>query len=278
MKKTSFTFFFIFFLTKSIIFSQNLTSESISPNLKLQGEMGYITKEMGFPFLFLNELIDTTEQSNEWNKIIPKDTIGKFFRMDSSDHYLVCLPKSLDFFRPLYLFFEIDSTGKIIKKVTFNLGKSKWKNYYKNFEKFQDIFVCSIHHAFFDYYSIDDVYFKQLAPLDSLAKIRVCEWKTYQTLFRNPNKDNTKEYLVYKSILDKKNGLPYISLTCYYYLQRGYYIGKTKNREPEFKLYPFKRKIKVRYILQDNKVETIDQKKLKKVKRFMKVSPKRVRL
>ena len=122
MKKTSVSFFLLFFLTWSIIFAQNLNSDSISHNLKLDGEMGYITKEMGFPFLFLNGLIDTTKQSNEWNKIIPKDTIGKFFRMDSSDHYLVCLPKSLDFFRPLYLFFEIDSTGKIIKKVTFNLG------------------------------------------------------------------------------------------------------------------------------------------------------------
>ena len=277
MKNTHFSILLILFLTQSTVFAQNFDYDSISKNLKLHGEMGYITKEMGFPFLFLNGLIDTTKQSKAWNKITPKDTIGKYFRMDSSDHYLVCMPKTLNSFNPLYSFFEIDSTGKIIKKEIFNLGSYRRGNdYFKNFSKFVDLFSCSINYASFEFQAIDNVYFNQLRPLDSLDKIRVYEWIIYRRLFRNSNKQNTKSYYVYRSKLEKKNDSNYYTLTCYYKLQRGFYVPATKNRESVFKLYPYKRIIKVKYIIQDNKIETKDQFKLKKIKRFIKISSKRV--
>jgi hypothetical protein len=253
------------------IFAQEIYLDTINNKLILNGEMGYITKEVALPFLLNTKLIRKTSGYGEWKKLNSEDTVGKFYKMDSCNHYLVCLPKLLDQFKSLYWFVELDSTGQILKKEIFDLGTLKWDHYYKEFTKFGELFSCTIHHGSFTYYSIDNVYFTHLAPLDSLDKIRVLEWINYRKLIRSSKNSNTIEYYVYEWELEKMSDSTSHILTCYYYLQRGYYVSKTKFRKGGFKLYPFKRKIKVRYTIKDNHIETEDQDKLKKIKRFVKI-------
>ncbi len=269
------TIFFLFTLNRPII-AQEVQFDTINNKLILNGEMGYITKEVGFPFLLRNKLITKSTGYGEWKEINPQDTIGKYFKIDSCNHYLVCLPKYLDRFSPKYWFFELDSTSQIIKKEIFNLGNMEWDYYYKEFRKYREFFYFSIHHGDYDHYSIDVVYFNQLTPLDSLDKIRVFEYFNYHKLIRTSKNSNIISYNVYSWSLEKMSDSNSYIMTCYYYIERGCYVSETKFRKGGFIWYPFKRKIKVRYIIKNNKIETLDQKKLKRIEKIVDKPSKKV--
>lgn len=56
--------------------------------LNLPNDSGYINLEKGLPFLLANSL---TSDTSRWFSMSKSDTIGKYFRKQSSNHFLLCL-------------------------------------------------------------------------------------------------------------------------------------------------------------------------------------------
>lgn len=119
-----------FFISSDLKIFAQINKDTLKNQLNFSGEYGFITKEEGLSFLIANSLIDTTN-IKEWRPIKDNDTIGKYYRIENSDNYLMCLPYSVDFFKPKYLIIKISSDGQLQKSEKYDFGNiPDWNNYY----------------------------------------------------------------------------------------------------------------------------------------------------
>ena len=135
--------FLLFVCTNKDTFAQNIDTDTLKTRLIFAKEYGFVTMEEGMPFLLANSLIDTTSKSSkqEWGKINPADTIGKYYRIAENDNCIMLIPYSLDFFNPVSLIIEITSNGEIIKNEKFDLGGAQpYIKCYEDFEKYDTFF------------------------------------------------------------------------------------------------------------------------------------------
>src|ERR671913_255694 len=76
-------------------------------------DSGFITKEDGLPYLLKEKLTDTI--NSFWIHAAINDTIGKFYRVETTGNYLVStinLSSKLTF--ETHLLFEISKNGKLL--------------------------------------------------------------------------------------------------------------------------------------------------------------------
>lgn len=265
--------FILFFATTSV-FAQNSDFDTNRVHLKLSEQSGFILKDDGLTFLIGNSLIDTTKGSTRWNKIKQTDTIGKFFKLEINDNYLICLPYSLDHFSPLFIFVEITSQGEIVKYEIFNLGNySKWNYYYKSFSKYKGLFSIEAAGGYnVGGYEYTDLYmFKELVPQDSINKIRIFEWEiSYRYNFKYKI-ENIKYYQIYQYILALDSVTQKYTITFFYHLRRGHYHSVNGKKKSHFTISPFKKRVLIKYFYTNGNLFTKDNYKIKKLKKHMKV-------
>lgn len=268
-----FLLIFILFFATTSVFAQNSDFDTNRVHLKLSEQSGFILKDDGLTFLIGNSLIDTTNKSKEWDEIKLSDTIGKYIKMGNSDNFLICLPFSLDFFNPLFIFVEITSQGEIVKSEIFNLGNySKWDTYYRSFIQVKDLFQIYAQGGYngggFIY---SDLYmFQELVPQDSINKIRTYEWEiSYKYNYKYKNR-NFKFYGANSSIGYDYGSNTY-TITFLYDLHKGLYHYKKGTKKSHLTFSPFKKRVDIKYFYTNGNLFTKDNYKIKKLKKHMKV-------
>ena len=269
-----FSILILFFIcTNKDTFAQNMNAETVETQLFFDKESGFLTKEEGMAFLLFNSLIDTFSSFSKlkyWDKINSTDTIGRYYRIENSDNYMMCLPHSLDFFGPMYLIIEVTSHGKLVKSEKFDFGNAhKWNTYYKDFfqkEKFWGIVAQGGYNC--GGYLYGNLYlFKELLPQDSITYIRFFEREiSHKNIFRK--KKIIKRY--YPAMKIEGN-----ELIINYKLNR----GKVKTDKAGHIIFEYSRtnkKISIKYFYEDERWNTNNTAQLDKIKQFMKVKPYQV--
>lgn len=247
-------------------YSQNFNFNKDTVSLKLDSVEGYILKKDGFPFLIVNSLIDIENEKTikEWNKINNNDKIGKYYKIDDSENYLICLPYSLDFFKPLFLIMEINPKGDLIKVEKYNFGNAhKWNTYYKDFWKLGDRFLILSQggHGCGLYYYCKLSVFKDLLPQDSLKYFFIEESKIFH---RNKKNEGIKRYSA--SWFIQKDEITFKYKT---------FKGKVKHKKDFAKFYYRKfghKRLTVKYVFKNNEWKTNDTLQLKILDKFIKLN------
>ena len=251
--------------TSKITFAQ---TDTIKKQLTFIDDEGFITKEEGLAFLLVNSLIDTTEKSQKgWNKINPTDTIGRYYRIENSGNYLICLPYSLNYFQSKHYVIEVTPFGELQKSELYDFGGSyQWNNYYKFFFLQNGCFlICAQGGYGAGMYYFRKLYlFKELVPQDSLTYIREGESKIFKK-----NKFSKKA-----TIIHGYSGWTHVEknkLGILYELYRGKVVKDKKDDKSTFQYNHKVKRLFVEYFYEDGKWSTKDTNKLKKIDRFMKV-------
>lgn len=263
----TFLLFVLFFISSDLkIFAQNINKDASKNQLNFSSEYGFITKEEGLTFLIANSLIDTANLK-EWNKIRITDTIGKYYRIENSDNYLICLPYSLDFFKPKYLIIKISSDGQLLKNEKYDFGNiHHWDSYYKDFFK-EGVFWGIIAQGGYINHTYGNLYlFEELLSQDSLSSIPLFEDMIFYKNIKFSHKKRIK------------------NCTCNFYISNGelivtykFFIGKVKETKDKniifsFRCFP-KNKFTIKYVYKNKKWITKDTKHLDKIEKFMKIKP-----
>ena len=254
-------------------FAQNRNNDTVSTRLIFTNENGFITKDIGVTFLIANSLIDTTKNKKEWKEINQNDTIGRYYRIDSSNNYLMCLPYSLNSFNLKILLIKINSNGKLVKSEKYDFGSAHvWNSYYKDFDKFGGFFSIIAQGGFGcgQYYCMKLYLFKELFPQDSINYIRLQEQKI---MYKNnsSNKEIIKSY--WSSIEIHEN-----TLIIHYKLHKGK-VKIKKNKSTVFKFCIFgKKSFTVKYLYENGKWSTNDEYHLKEIEQYMEVKPYQIKI
>lgn len=257
---------FVYICLNKGIFAQN--SNTLSTQLIFTNDNGFITKNLGMNFLLANSLIDTTKNKDEWNQINQNDTIGRYYRINNSDNYMLCLPHSLHYSKQKFLIIKINAHGELIKKEKYDFGNaSKWNNYYKDFSKYGDFFWFTAQGGYgAGQYHYTNLYlFKELVQQDSINFIRLEEQKI---MYKN-NYSSKKIIKVYWGTFEIKQE----KLIIHY----GLYRGKIKFINDESVIFKFRRfakkKFTIKYMYENKKWITDDTIHLKIINQFMEVKP-----
>lgn len=254
------------------IFAQNNT-DSKNAKFICTNDYGFISKEKGFAFLLANSLIDTTKKMKKWNQINQNDTIGRYYRINNSENYLMCLPRSLDSFKQTFLIIMINAQGKMVKNEKYDFGNAhEWNTYYKDFSKHGNFFeiIAQGGYGCGQYHYMNLYLFKELVPQDSIKYSRIEEQKIMYK-----NKNSSKEIIkVYWASFEIKQN----KLNLHYSLYR----GRLKFNNDESVIFKFRRfaknKFTIKYIYENEKWITDDTIHLKKLDQFMEVKPYQFKL
>jgi len=251
-----------FFISSDLKIFAQINKDTLKNQLNFSGEYGFITKEEGLSFLIANSLIDTTN-IKEWRPIKDNDTIGKYYRIENSDNYLMCLPYSVDFFKPKYLIIKISSDGQLQKSEKYDFGNiPDWNNYYKGFFK-KDIFFVIVAQRGGIVHSYGNLYlFEEFTSQDSVLCIPVFEDIIFHKNIKYSHKEVIKSYRAEFYISNKE-------LIFTYKFFKGK-VKKGKDKETIFSFPRFSRKkFTVKYIYKNKKWISDDPKHLDKIEKFM---------
>lgn len=106
-------------------------------------DSGYITKQLGLPYLILNNLTDRID----WDYVSDNDTIAKYYRKPKTDNFFICfIDLSLEYDFETHLICEITSYGELLnyKRLFHGNYSCCWNNYYDGFQKYGDFFGVDI--------------------------------------------------------------------------------------------------------------------------------------
>lgn len=213
-------------------------------------------------FLLANSLIDEINKSKNWEKINQTDTIGRYYRIENSDNYLLCLPYSIESFNSVYLIMQITSQGDLVKSEKFNFGTyNKWNHYYKNFRKDDVFFEIITEGGSFLCGRVGMYLFKELIPQDSMRYIPLSEFSIRHRKSRFAKEKIIKRFYSTRT-LDKNK------LIIKYELNRGK-IKIDKKGDHIFHYRRAKRNINVEYFYEKGKWHTSDTSKLKKIEQCL---------
>ena len=121
-------FFTIFFTVGAVVMLQGCLGLLMKPKenaktpvvvLKLSADSGFVSKSQVLPFLIANGLTDTL--NDWWKKWAPADTMGKYYKMEGGDKYLLCvLSADNDQTVATNKLLEIDKDGKMTASQDFS--------------------------------------------------------------------------------------------------------------------------------------------------------------
>jgi hypothetical protein len=201
-----------------------------------------------------NSLTDTSKYKTSWDLCNQTDTIGKYYRMENSDNYMMCLldiGRNYDF--ETHLIIEVTSNGKLVKSERFFHGNYAccWNNdYKKGFSKYGDFFGIEICGTGSGHCSSWLHLFKEITPQDSIFPIPFECWSSYEELFGRFSSLN---------IEIKKD-----ELEIYYVSESGTYEYNEKNKDFDFKIDSTE-KFSIKYFYENGKWDTKDKENLEKL-------------
>ena len=150
------------------------TNKTVSEYSIFRNDSGYINKEIGLYYLQKKSLTDTL---GSWDYIKENDTIGKYYRIQETRNYYVCLMDVGGRFTT-HLILLTDSCGNILQKERFFHSHYPycWDNYYDGFRKHENFFeirTCATGCCF----SCSELYlFKELLPQEKQTPIVLGYW------------------------------------------------------------------------------------------------------
>ena len=152
------------------------TDTTTQSKLILTGDSGFVTMKEGMAFLVTNSLTDTTPNANAWHLFNQTDTIGKYYKIENSDHYIMCLIDYGLYGIETHIVTEIDAKGKLLKSERFFHGNYPcyWYNTYDCFSKYGDFFCIKAYGSWFSSCAL--YLFKEVTPQDSITPIPFDYW------------------------------------------------------------------------------------------------------
>jgi len=271
-----------FYIPLSILFLIAINNETFAQNINADTKLiftrdsGFVTMKEGMAFLLANSLIDTAEKviinltdtigyykrvNSSISVKIPanNDTIGKYYRMENGEYYIVCLVYySSSYDKHIHSIIEVSAQGELIKSEKFYLGKFPNEiKPYDNFYRYGYFFaLTNVNRHFYSQHSYGNdagIYlFKEVLPRDSI---------TYIPLFNSY--DGTGKSRVYSASMKIQEN----KLTLHYRLNKGEWMWiETKGR------YSFtisqRKKLTIKYHYQNGKW-TANKCKIKRLDNFI---------
>lgn len=166
-------------------------------------DSGFINKKSGYYFLLSNTIADSSET---WKSINDSDTIGKYYKINDTENYLMCLT---DFSEKhpftTHLLIESDKNGNMIHSERYFHSQYPccWKNNYDGFNQYEEYFgikTCGTGSGYcFEYIYL----FKKLLPQEIIKPIPKSYWSANpeysQHLTSSMKIDGNKIIMSYKS-------------------------------------------------------------------------------
>jgi len=252
------------------------SADTLQNKLILTNDSGFVTKKEGLAFLLANSLTDTLPWSDTiyydspitlfdgtthtywidngddgWYLFKQTDTIGKYYRIENSNNYMMCLidyGSKYDF--ETHLVIEITSDGKLVKSERFFHGNYPccWGNNYDGFSKYGDFFGIEICGTGSGYCASYLHLFKEVTPQDSINSIRLNCWA-----YIDSDDDEASYASITSNMEIKKDELLLHYVLIYGTLDENYGWGKIHSSE----------KFAIRYFYKNGKWDTEDKDKLK---------------
>jgi len=203
MIRTLCRYLFLLFLLSINNKTFALNDTTTQTKLTLTQDSGFITFKEGLDFLLSNSLTDTTYGSSWWGVCKKQtDTIGKYYKIENSDNYIMCLIdlgsiEKYDF--ETHIIIEIDAKGELLKSERFLHWHSSccWDNHYDGFSKYGDFFGIEICGTGSGFCSSRLCLFKEVMPQNSVFYIPLRIWFSSEYSFLH----------LYSSIEIKENEL-----------------------------------------------------------------------
>ena len=189
--------------------NKNIETTIPQNRLILANDSGIVTKKEGLPFLLSNSLTDTIPNSSSWHLFKETDTIGKYYRIESSNNYMVCLidfGSEYDF--ATHLIIEINGKGELVKSARFRHWNYPccWNDFTSGFHKYGDFFGIEICGTGSGFCSSNLHLFKEVTPQDSIFRIRLGLWFNYDennaTRLSVSNMEINKDEFILHYVLD----------------------------------------------------------------------------
>jgi len=155
------------------------SADTLQNKLILTNDSGFVTKKEGVAFLLANSIIDT----NNFLYVTDNDTIGKYYRIDSSNRYIMCLLGCPEHFYPFAnRIIEITSNGELVKNEIFAFPCSNIP-YNKIFSRYGDFFGIRTCYIYVGAFRSDLFLFKEITPQDSITPILFSYWHHQGRIF-----------------------------------------------------------------------------------------------
>jgi hypothetical protein len=284
MKHLLYTFFFFFLIINKEVLAFADTTQN---KLFLTNDSGFVTKKEGLEFLLANSLTDTMpwsdtiyhnspitlfdgtistywidSGSDSWYLIKQNDTIGKYYRIENSNNFMMCLidhGSKYDF--ETHLVIEVTSNGELIKSERFFHGNHPccWNNYYDGFSKYGDFFGIKICGTGSGHCSSRLYLFKKVTPQDSINFILLNCWSVGDFV----DSGESSLYDSYTSSIDIKKD----KLVIHYVSESGTHKYNEKTKDLDFKVNRTE-KISIEYFYENEKWETKDRENLEKLEEW----------
>ena len=240
-------------------FKMNKNIETTIPQnrLILVNDSGIVTKKEGLPFLLSNSLTDTIPHSNSWHLFNENDTIGKYYRIENSNNYMVCL---IDYgcaeesLFETHLIIEINGKGELVKSARFRHWNYSycWNDFTSGFHKYGDFFGIEICGTGLGFCSSNLHLFKEVTPQDSIFGIPLGLWFNY-------DKNNTTRLSVSNMEINKDEFILHYVLV----------YGKLKYNKKSDSYYTKMKKreiFQIRYFYENGKWNTKDTANYERIK------------
>ena len=187
---------------------------------------------------------------------IQTDTIGKYYKINNSDNYIMCLSDyGYEFGDKIII--EITSNGDLVKSERFSVGVNTccWYNEYEGFSKYGDFFGIKVCGTGSGHCSSRLYLFKEVTPQDSINDdIPLNCWSN------SDSGDDSTPYDSYTSSMEIKKD----ELVILYVLESGTYTRNEKTKKLDFKI-DSSEKFAIRYFYKNGKWDTEDKDKLEKL-------------
>jgi len=240
----------LFFVGISNVFA---FADTLQNKLLPTNDSGFVTKKEGVAFLVANFPTDTTQT---WTIYKQTDTIGKYYRLENSDNYIMCLiyfnPK--DYFET-HLVIEITPNGELVKSEEFIHGHYSccWNNAYNGFSKYGDFFGIKTCGTGSGYCSGQLYLFKNVISQNSADWIPF-ECESYGVY------DDDFAIIYYTSNIEIKKD----EFIFHYVLKYGDVEYNEKNKTYDFKS-PHIKEFSIKYFYENGKWNTNDKDNLEKL-------------
>ena len=254
----------ILYLPLSLLFLLSINNKTLAQNIHsdtathtkliLTQDSGYVTKEVGLAFLLANSLTDTTPNANAWHLFNQTDTIGKYYKIENSDHYIMCFidyGSQKEYLFETHIIIEIDANGNLLKNERFFHGNYPccWNNLYDGFSKYDNFFGIQICGTGSGFCSSCLCLFKEVIPQDSIFPIPFNYWDGMEGFFFH--------FYTLKMKMKKDE------LILHYILEKGK-MKYDKNDEIYLKT-KHRNKFNIKYFYEDGQWKTKDTEKLKEL-------------
>jgi hypothetical protein len=207
---------------------------SIYYGLKITGDSAYITKKIGMQILKHVFYNDTTDLIGSWTSYKDSDTIGKYFKLQSTENYIACIgDHTTSFTSYAFIEFKKDNEGiSIIAKERYYQGNYSccWDNFNDGFKRLGDFLCFKYCNTGSGYCSSKLILFKHVIP-QNVNGICVYTWEAFfgtsltSTMTIKDSVLTVNYKLVKNKVITTDDNINYIPLTKEYFKIEYFFNG-----------------------------------------------------